>query len=608
MENYNVMKNQISKENLLPITKKQLDILKKIKNNFSKKQLIWLSGYIYGLIEKYSENKEFTEEKSILLPNQNATSITIISASQTGNARSIAENLYQNFISLNLSVKLFHARDYPFKKIAKEKILIIIVSTQGEGEPPEEAILLYNFLNSKKAPKLENTMFSVFGLGDSSYEFFSKAGKDLDNILFKLGGIRILERVDADIEYETTVSNWKKKIVKIIQEKVFTMKQKVEDNIFTLEKNENKYKKENPFLASVLINQKITGRYSYKDIRHIEISLKNSSISYTPGDALGVWYENNIFLAKNIIKILNLDEKENVLVNNINITLLDALRFYFELTINTYNTVKKYFLLAKNKKLFSLISSKDKLKKYAIQTPILEMIKKIPIKITSQDFIKILRPLKPRLYSISSSQLEFEEEVHITVNIIRYKVNNEIYFGGASGYLSERKEDDKIRIYIEKNNNFRLPKDPKVPIIMIGPGTGIAPFRAFMQERENTNILSKNWLFFGNQHFTEDFLYQLEWQNYLKTGLLSKIDLAWSRDQENKIYVQDKIREKGSEFWNWIQDGANIYICGDANNMAKDVESVILEIISKNGKMNLEESKEYLNKLRSMKRYQRDVY
>lgn len=589
-----MIKNIFSDDQKNDLTKDKFNELVKIINTCSTNQIAWISGYCWGLLNN-KKNENYEEIKKI----------TIISASQTGNARTIANNLYQELINKKIKVKLFNAGDYNFKKIFEEKYLIIITSTQGEGEPPEEAFALYDFLMSKRAPKFKNTYFAVFGLGDKSYEFFSKAGKDFDNRLFELGGKRLLNRVDADIQYQTDEQKWRESILKILDEKSYSLN--INDN--KIKKLNNVYSKSNPFFANIIKNQKITGKFSNKDVRHIEIDLGNSGISYTPGDALGIWYENDTKLVENFIDLFNLNKDHLLLINDKKISFYDALKKKFELTVNTNQITENFAYLSKNKKLLKIIQDKEKLKNFVQNIPIIEMAISYPCKLTENQLISFLRPLKPRFYSISSSQLENINEVHITVNIINFIINKRSYTGGASGYLSKQFEDNNVSIFIEKNNNFRLPSDSNAPIIMIGPGTGIAPFRAFIQHRYNQNAIGKNWLFFGNQQFTEDFLYQTEWQKYFESGFLNKISLAWSRDQKNKKYVQDKIKEKNVEIWQWIKEGAYIYICGNANNMAKDVEKTLLkEVFCKCGNMNIESSKNFLYEMRLSHRYQRDVY
>lgn len=369
------------------------------------------------------------------------------------------------------------------------------------------------------------------------------------------------------------------------------------------------YTKEAPLTASLSVNQKITGRDSEKDVRHIEIDLGDSGLRYQPGDALGVWYQNDPALVKELVELLWLKGTEPVQVEGKTLPLSEALQWHFELTVNTANIVENYATLTRSESLLPLVGDKVKLQHYAATTPIVDMVRFSPAQLDADALIGLLRPLTPRLYSIASSQAEVENEVHITVGVVRYDIEGRARAGGASGFLADRVEEEgEVRVFIEHNDNFRLPANPETPVIMIGPGTGIAPFRAFMQQRAADEAPGKNWLFFGNPHFTEDFLYQVEWQRYVKEGVLTRIDLAWSRDQKEKVYVQDKLREQGAELWRWINDGAHIYVCGDANRMAKDVEQALLEVIAEFGGMDAETADEFLSELRVERRYQRDVY
>jgi len=344
-------------------------------------------------------------------------------------------------------------------------------------------------------------------------------------------------------------------------------------------------------------------------VRHIEIDLGDSGLRYQPGDALGIWYENDPALVQELVALLWLKGDESVQVNGSELPLAEALQKHFELTVNTTQIVEQYGKLSRDEKLLELVSDKSRLQQYAQSTPIVDMVRRAPTELRAEQLIELLRPLTPRLYSIASSQAESESEVHITVGAVRYEIDGRARAGGASSFLADRLEEDgEIRVFIEHNDNFRLPANPETPVIMIGPGTGIAPFRAFMQQRDNDGAEGKNWLFFGNPHFTEDFLYQVEWQRYVKDGLLTNIDLAWSRDQQQKVYVQDKIRAKGAEVWRWIEQGAHIYVCGDANRMAKDVEQALLEVVAEHGGMDTETADEFLSELRIERRYQRDVY
>ncbi len=601
------MTTQAPPGSLLPLNPEQLARLQAATGDFSTTQLAWLSGYFWGMVNQTPGSAAVSAPAPA-----DVQTITLLSASQTGNARRVAEQLRDDLLAARLNVKLVNAGDYKFKQIAQEKLLIVITSTQGEGEPPEEAVALHKYLMSKKAPKLDNTAFAVFGLGDTSYEFFSQAGKDFDGRLAEMGGERLLARVDADVEYASDAETWRKQIVDLLKARVpdespaaaaVTAAGAVND-VFS-----SPYTKEEPLTASFAVNQKITGRNSDKDVRHIEIDLGDAGLRYQPGDALGVWYENDPALVQELVELLWLKGDESVQVQGETLPLAEALQKHFELTVNTTQIVEQYGRLCRDEKLLARVSDKSDLQHYAQSTPIVDMVRQAPVELTAEQLIGLLRPLTPRLYSIASSQAESESEVHITVGAVRYEIDGRARAGGASGFLADRlEEESEIRVFIEHNDNFRLPANPETPVIMIGPGTGIAPFRAFMQQRDNDGAEGKNWLFFGNPHFTEDFLYQVEWQRYVKDGLLTHIDLAWSRDQQHKVYVQDKIREKGQEVWRWIEQGAHIYVCGDANRMAKDVEKALLEVVSEHGGMDTETADEFLSELRIERRYQRDVY
>lgn len=601
------MTTQAPPSSLLPLNPEQLARLQAATGDFSTTQMAWLSGYFWGMVNQTPGAAAVSAPASA-----EATTITLLSASQTGNARRLAEQLRDDLLAAKLSVNLVNAGDYKFKQIAQEKLLVVVTSTQGEGEPPEEAVALHKFLMSKKAPKLDGTAFAVFGLGDTSYEFFSQAGKDFDGKLAEMGGERLLDRVDADVDYAADAEKWRKQIVEILKARAPDQSPAAAAVSATGSVNElstSPYSKEEPLTASLAVNQKITGRNSDKDVRHIEIDLGDSGLRYQPGDALGVWFENDPALVQELLELLWLKGDESVTVNGQTLPLAEALQKHFELTVNTPQIVEQYGKLCRDETLLGLINEKPRLQHYAQNTPIVDMVRLAPVELTAEQLTGLLRPLTPRLYSIASSQAESESEVHITVGAVRYEIDGRERAGGASSFLADRLEEDgDLRIFIEHNDNFRLPANPETPVIMIGPGTGIAPFRAFMQQRDNEGAGGKNWLFFGNPHFTEDFLYQVEWQRYVKDGLLTNIDLAWSRDQQQKVYVQDKIRAKGAEVWRWIEQGAHIYVCGDANRMAKDVEQVLLEVVAEHGGMDLETADEFLSELRIERRYQRDVY
>lgn len=600
------MTTQAPPTSMLPLTPEQLAKLQSAIGEFSPHQLAWLSGYFWGMVNQQPGTVAVTPAPAA------AASITVISASQTGNARRVAEQLRDDLAAAGLDVTLVNAGDYKFKQIAQEKLLLIVASTQGEGEPPEEAVALHKYLFSKKAPQMAGTAFAVFGLGDTSYENFCQTGKDFDARLAELGGERLFDRADADVDFKSAAEAWRKQIVDVLKQRVpqaTAAQTQVSVAGSVAQIVSSPYSKESPLTASLAVKQKITGRNSDKDVRHIEIDLGESGLSYQPGDALGVWYHNDPDLVEEIIGLIWRTGDETVTLNDQTMTLREALTERLELTQNTTVIVEKYAALSRDERLIGLLADKHQLQQYAQTTPLPDMIRQAPADLDAEQLVALLRPLTPRLYSIASSQEEVGSEVHITVGVVRYEIDGRARTGGASGYLADRLEEDgELRVFIEHNDNFRLPANPQTPVIMIGPGTGIAPFRAFIQQRAAEGAEGLNWLFFGNPHFTEDFLYQVEWQRFVKDGVLSRIDLAWSRDQKHKVYVQDKLREQGAEVWRWIEQGAHIYVCGDANRMAKDVEQALLELLAEHGGMDAEQADEFLSELRVERRYQRDVY
>ncbi|MEH0742712.1 assimilatory sulfite reductase (NADPH) flavoprotein subunit [Vibrio cholerae] len=595
-----------------PLNDQQLGSLQQTVAGLSTQQLAWVSGYFWGLAQQPQTAAASApiSQAAVAVAAKPAGKLTIIFASQTGNAKGVAEALEHDAKAQGIDVALFDASDYKGKSLAKETHVIIVASTNGEGEAPDNAIELHEFLQSKKAPKLPNLKYGVIALGDSSYEFFCQTGKDFDAYLSKLGATAFIERVDCDVDYEAPASEWREKALSIVKEELAGG---VEAEVVQLPVGQSaavsSYNKQNPYTATLLTSQKITGRDSGKDVRHIEIDLEGSGLTYQPGDALGVWFENSSELANAILAKVGLSGVESVEVDGESLSIHSALVTKFEITASNPQFVTKFAELSGSKKLQKLVEDKDKLREYAANTQIVDVLAEKKTTLSADALIGLLRRLTPRLYSIASSQAEVDEEVHLTVGLVEYQQGDESRFGGASGFLAQRLEEGgAVKVFVENNNNFKLPQDDSTPIIMIGPGTGIAPFRSFIQERENRDASGKNWLFFGDRTFTQDFLYQVEWQKYLKSGVLSRLDVAFSRDQAEKVYVQHRILENAAQVWQWIQDGAYLYVCGDATRMAKDVHDALIIVAEQQGNLSRDDAEEFINELRKAKRYQRDVY
>ncbi|UIP27667.1 assimilatory sulfite reductase (NADPH) flavoprotein subunit [Photobacterium sp. TLY01] len=595
-----------------PLNDQQIGQLQQTVAELSPQQLAWISGYFWGLSQTQTAGQQPAGQPIAAVAAKPAGKLTIIYASQTGNAKGVAQALKEEAVAAGIQADVFASGDYKGKNLAKETHVIIVASTHGEGEAPDDAMELHEFLQSKRAPKLPNLNYAVLGLGDSSYEFFCQTAKDFDSYLSKLGAKPFVDRIDCDVDYDAPAAEWRAKALETIKDELLGGN---DAEVVQLHVAQNataavsQYNKQNPYAAELLVSQKITGRDSGKDVRHVEIDLGESGLTYQPGDALGVWYDNDPALAEALAAKVGLSGDESVEVDGQAYSLKDALVSKYEITAANPQLVTKFAELSGSKKLQKLVEDKDKLREYAANTQVIDVFAEKKTQLSAEQLQGLLRRLTPRLYSIASSQEEVGEEVHLTVGLVEYQQGEESRFGGASSFLSHRLEEGgTVRVFVEGNNNFKLPANDNTPVIMIGPGTGIAPFRAFVQERDNRDAEGKNWLFFGDRTFTQDFLYQVEWQKYLKDGILTKLDVAFSRDQSEKVYVQHRILENAAEVWQWLKDGAHIYVCGDANRMAKDVHDALITVVEQQGGKSREDAELYLNDLRKAKRYQKDVY
>ena len=600
-----------SKQNLIPsamLGEQQWNAITQALSGLNRDQLTWVSGYVAGLAAGQTAGE--VAPAVVAEESQSSAVLTILYGSQTGNSKGVAAAFKAKVDAAGIKNNLVSMADYKPRQIKNETHIAIAVSTHGEGDAPDDAVELHEFVGGKKAPKLAGVKYAVLGLGDTSYEFFCQTAKDFDERLAKLGASAITPRVDCDVDYEAPSEAWGDAVIEAIKaDFTASAPAAVATAVAPAATGAQVYTKKSPFVANLMESVKITGRDSVKDIRHIEISLEESGIVYQPGDALGVWFLNDEALVEEMIALVGANADTQVTVAGESYTLKTALQRRLELTLSYPGFVKAYQAATNNDALGKLLAVPADLRAYLADRQIIDIVREHPATVDAQVFVDALRPLTPRLYSIASSQAEVEEEVHLTIAHVDYNAFGQRHQGGASGFLCERLEEGAdVEIFVENNDNFRLPADGNTPVIMVGPGTGIAPFRAFMQEREAQDAEGKNWLFFGNPNFTQDFLYQTEWQGYKKSGLLTNISLAFSRDQEQKIYVQHRLLEQGAEVYQWLEEGAHFYVCGDANHMAKDVENALLEIIQQHGGKSADEAKQYVTALRKAKRYQKDVY
>ncbi|WP_105254016.1 assimilatory sulfite reductase (NADPH) flavoprotein subunit [Pseudoalteromonas sp. T1lg75] len=590
-----------------PLTPEQVKKLQGLVAELNPIQQAWVSGYLAASANSAALAGGMATTASNVAE---AATLTILYGSQTGNAKGVATQLQAQAQARGMAVNLVSMADYKPTALKKEQFISIVVSTYGEGEPPEDAEALYEFLSTKKAPKLAGVKIAVLGLGDSSYEFFCQTAKDFEERLVKLGAEVIHQRADLDVDYEDHSEVWINGALDAFEPDLKA--QQTNANVVSMPMTAgaaSQYSKQNPFAAELVTVQKITGRDSTKDVRHIEISLEGSDIQYQPGDSLGVYFLNDETKVDKVLATLELDGDTQVALGDDTLSVRDALIERLELTQSYPGFVEKFAALTENAELLALVEDKAAMREYIEARQTYDVIFQNPAKVSAQELVDSLRKVQPRLYSIASSQAEVEDEVHLTLAVVEFDGFGEQHLGGCSGYLGRFAEEGAtIKVFTEHNDNFRLPADDNTPVIMIGPGTGIAPFRAFLQEREARDAEGNNWLFFGNPHFTQDFLYQTEIQGYLKSGLLTQVDVAWSRDQAQKVYVQDRIREQGEQVFAWLEQGAHVYICGDATRMAKDVHQALVDVIKAHGGKDDDSAEQYLKELRSANRYQKDVY
>ncbi|MEM5019494.1 assimilatory sulfite reductase (NADPH) flavoprotein subunit [Bacillus subtilis] len=597
-----------------PFNQEQAELLNRLLPTLTESQKIWLSGYLSA--QSVSAQEAAGAPAAAVSAEAPAPAVskevTVLYGSQTGNAQGLAENAGKQLEQSGFQVTVSSMSDFKPNQLKKVNNLLIVVSTHGEGEPPDNALSFHEFLHGRRAPKLEDLRFSVLALGDSSYEFFCQTGKEFDQRLEELGGKRISPRVDCDLDYDEPAAEWLEGVLKGLNEAGGGSAAPAP--AAASQTGESSYSRTNPFRAEVLENLNLNGRGSNKETRHVELSLEGSGLTYEPGDSLGVYPENDPELVELLLKEMNWDPEEIVTLNKQGDVrpLKEALISHYEITVLTKPLLEQAAQLTGNDELRELLApgNEENVKAYIEGRDLLDLVRDYgPFSVSAQEFVSILRKMPARLYSIASSLSANPDEVHLTIGAVRYDAHGRERKGVCSILCAERLQPgDTLPVYVQHNQNFKLPKDPETPIIMVGPGTGVAPFRSFMQEREETGAEGKAWMFFGDQRFVTDFLYQTEWQNWLKDGVLTKMDVAFSRDTEEKVYVQHRMLEHSAELFEWLQEGAAVYICGDEKHMAHDVHNTLLEIIEKEGNMSREEAEAYLADMQQQKRYQRDVY
>ncbi len=586
-----------------PFNEEQVKLLNELLPQLTLEQKIWLNGYLSAA--------QATQEPIVVTAPATTQSITktmtILYGSQTGNSQGLAEKYASLLEAQNVDVTVSSLGKFKASNLKKITNLLLIVSTHGEGDPPDQAIQFYEFLHSKRAPKLEHLQYSVLALGDSSYEFFCKTGKDFDEQFAKLGATRMVPRTDCDVDYDDAAAQW----FSVVQQEF--LKQATAISVTSTESDEilgaTTYSRKNPFYAEVLENINLNGRGSNKETRHLELSIEGANFQFEPGDSIGIQPENSESLVDALLGALQFDPATEVTVFDEILSLKNALQKRLEITVLSKPVLEKIKAYTEHNEFSRLLEEPNAWKDYAKGRDLLDVVEDFaPFTWSAQQFVDILRKIPSRLYSIASSQLANNDEVHLTISKVSYETNGRQRLGVCSGSVADLQIGDTLPIYVHKNPNFRLPEQKETPIIMIGAGTGIAPYRAFLEEREELGVVGKAWLIFGDQHFVTDFLYQTDWQRWLASGTLSQMHIAFSRDTDKKIYVQHKIEENAANFYEWLEQGAVIYVCGDEKSMAADVDATIHRIIEQQGQKSSEQAKAFVQELKQQKRYQRDVY
>jgi sulfite reductase (NADPH) flavoprotein alpha-component len=624
-----------------PIPDDRRQLLQQLATELNREQLLWLSGYFAGAaaatpsgIPAFQENQlgaaARAPQPTLATVTQAvpaapapaaaaapAPSLTIISASHTGNGRKISEKLLAAVQALGIQARMVKAGDYQPREIAKEKLLYVVISTHGDGDPPDEARGLYEFLGTKRAPQLPELQYGVLALGDTSYPKFCEAGRIVDERLAKLGAKRLLPRVDCDVDFEKLAQTWADDALARVREHAEKLKPAGGPAAaFTAAAPAaapapavKELHRAQPATAEVLANQRIVGRGALRDVRHVELSFPGLGELYKPGDALGIVHRNPERAIESVLRATKLDPRANVTHDGKTHTLFEWLRDEREIT-----RIARPLLVAIQERskadLAELLDTRNPsaLTRLTATSQVADVLAKYPAEWTAEALVGALRPVTGRVYSIASSPAMVGDEAHLTVAVVGSDTDRKLLAGAASHYVVNTPAESNVQVWIERNDRFRVPADGARDIIMIGPGTGVAPFRGFLQEREATGATGRNWLFYGGRSLYHDFLYQLEWQQALKRKALHRVDVAFSRDQAQKIYVQNRLKEAGKELFSWLSSGAYLYVCGDASAMAPDVHAALLSIVSEQGAMDADDAQAWVADLTADGRYLRDVY
>jgi len=571
---------------------------------------MWVDGLLAGLFSRHPEPAAPAQSPQGEV--SRAESIVVLWASQTGNAEEVAARCAAHLGEAGLPVALHTMNDFPVADLSATRQLILVSSTTGDGDPPDNGALLWEELSADGTPQLTDTRYAVLALGDSNYDDFCGYGRKLDTRLAELGATRILDRIDCEPDYDDAVDDWFSTLRSALSAGPAPAAASVAAPVAALPAREKaRYNRKNPLLTRLMRNTVLSGPGSTKEVRQLVFALPEGTLSYQAGDALGVWPRNSAALVDEWLTVTGLDGTQVVeLADHGSMPLRRALVERFEIARVTGDLLRFVAERGHDTELAELLRPENKaaLSDWMWGRQSVDVLAATPVRATVEDWLGVLKPLTPRMYSISSACVDNAAEVHLTVGAVRYECRGVSRGGVCSTFLADRGDDAEIGIFVQPTNHFRPPADPDAPMIMIGPGTGVAPFRGFLQQRRALGHRGRNWLFFGERNAATDFYYRDELSEMHASGFLTELDLAFSRDQPEKVYVQDLLRARGAQVWEWLQDGAHLYVCGDASQMAKEVDAAICDIAARHGLLARDAAKAQVRALASAGRYQRDVY
>ena len=613
--------NPLAVTGLLPLDSERAARLDSLIADLEPSALLWVSGYTAGLAAErargagWSARVAVAQDAPAAAPSpaaraDSSSRATVLYASQTGNGRRIAERLGRSLELAGLASQVLNIADYPPRQLARERLLYRVTSTHGDGDPPDDARAFVGQLTSRRATRLEQLSYAVLALGDSSYPQFCATGRLLDERLGELGARRLAPRIECDLDLEPNAASWLEQALASARAELGGDAPRLAVVTTLRPSGPAPASRDAPLEVELVGNQRITARDATRDVRHLELALPPQRFEYEPGDAVGILIDNPAATVHRILELTRLDPSHAVAIEGTTRALGQWLTSHREVTRLARPLLERLAEQTGNEQLrgWLLPAQSAEFRRRLKELQVADLLKRFPSDWEAEALVRALHPLAPRLYSVASSRRAVDDEAHLTVAVVEYAFEGERRVGPASWQLATAARGTRLKAFIEPNPRFRVPADGHRDLVMIGPGTGVAPFRGFLQQRQADGARGRHWLVYGGRHRERDFLYQLEWRDARKRGALARLDVAFSRDQSDKVYVQDRLREQGRELYAWLEGGAHLYVCGDAERMAPDVHAALQDVIVAHGGRSREAADEYLGELARTRRYARDVY